>query len=76
MKYALVHKNEIILDGYRICEVSNNTFEVYKDFTWHEVAEDVTAETHYWKNNEAVLTPQVPRPKNNNQPTTTGTQDL
>lgn len=76
MKYALIHINETILDGLRICEVSENTFEVYKDLIWHEVSDDVTAETHYWKNDEAVLTPQVPRPVNNNQPTTSGTQTL
>jgi hypothetical protein len=73
MKYALVHINEPVLDGFRICEVADNTFEVYKDLTWHEVADDVTAETHYWKDNAPVLLP-IPEPKT--QPTTSGTQDL
>jgi hypothetical protein len=72
MKYALIHINEPVLDGHRICQISNNTFEVYKDLTWHEVSDDVTAETHYWKNNQAVLFPVI----ENTQPTTSGTQEI
>lgn len=62
MKYALIHINEPMLDGYRICEISTVPFEVYKDLSWHEVSDDVTTETHYWKNNEAVLFPVVEKP--------------
>lgn len=57
MKYALVHINEPMLDGLRICEVAEVPFEVYKDLSWHEVADDVAANTHYWKDNSPVLIP-------------------
>ena len=60
MKYALVHINEPKLEGFRICEVADNTFEVYKDLTWYEVSDDVAAETHYWKNNAPLLIPTPP----------------
>ena len=60
MKYALIHINEPMLDGFRICEVANSTFEVHQDLTWHEVADDVKTETHYWKDGAAVLIPTPP----------------
>lgn len=77
MKYALIHIKEPLLDGYRICEVANTTFEVYKDLTWHEVADDVTDSTHYWKDNAPVLFPVIERPSTDKtQQTTTGTQTI
>lgn len=59
MKYALVHINEPVLDGHRICEIAEVPFEVYKDLLWHEVSDDIKAETHYWKNNTPVLFPVI-----------------
>jgi hypothetical protein len=73
MKYALVHKNEPVLDGFKICEIADNTFEVHANLSWHEVADDVTANTHYWKDDAPVLFP-VAEPKT--QPATSGTQTL
>lgn len=64
MKYALIHINEPMLDGYRICEVSDITFEVYKDLSWHEVNDDILAHTHYWKDNAPVLIPVKEKPTN------------
>ena len=75
MKYALIHVNEPVLDGYRICEVAEVPFEVHSNLSWHEVNDDVTAETHYWKDNAPVLLP-VRTQSNGQQPTTTGTQTL
>ena len=72
MKYALIHIKEPMLDGFRICEVVDTTFEVYKDLTWYEVADDVTSDTHYWKDNQAVLFPVIEK----TQPTTSGTQEI
>lgn len=72
MKYALIHINEPMLDGLRICELVETPFEVHQNLSWHEVSDNITAETHYWKDNEAVLIPVI----ENKQPTTTGTQTL
>lgn len=65
MKYALIHKKDPVFDGCRICEIADATFEVHEDLTWHEVNDDVKAETHYWKDNAPVLFPVIQRPSTN-----------
>lgn len=73
MKYALIHKAELVLDGFRICEVTDTKFEVNPALEWHEVSDDVVADEWYWNGTEALL---VPLPEKLPQPTTSGTQTI
>lgn len=75
MKFALISPNESSHAGLRIAQVSDAAFEVAEPLFWLGVADDVTADTHYF--DSSLITPVLnPEPAAQqaapNQPAFTG----
>jgi hypothetical protein len=83
MKYALVCKNEIREQGYRVAEIVDAIpYEPAPDHMWVECADDLVADAKWFDPNDKTYKdfPPPPIPVNPqasaNQPTTTGTQTI
>jgi hypothetical protein len=85
MKNYLICNFEKIIDvdgnilGGRICDVSETTFPVSNDFEWKEHAKyfDIYTGQWYWSDRPTEYVPPVVLAINaEDQPTSTGTQDL
>lgn len=57
MKHALIYK-----PTGRLCQVSDTVFPVHPDLEWHDCADDVAVETHFFDGSVVVQKPVVPEP--------------
>jgi hypothetical protein len=50
MKKCLIHKLEVVENGYRICQVedADSTFEVAKDLFWLDCDNNIIADKYYY----------------------------
>lgn len=75
MKNALISPNEPVETGYRVAEVSDNTFEVAPPLFWVECADDVVADQFWYDPSDDTIKP-IPVPTEPAQPVTQGAQTL
>lgn len=77
MKKALISTTELILTGYRVAQVEDETniFDVAEGMYWADCNDYIIADKFYF---DVVTNSILPFPKQSkpNQPTTTGTQTL
>jgi hypothetical protein len=81
MKYALVCKNELREQGYRVAEIVNAIpFEPAPDHQWIECADDLLADQKWFDPSDNTFKDFPPPKQQNsiieNQPTTSGTQTI
>lgn len=87
MKNYLICNIQDVIDaegnvlGKRVCDVVDITFPVSQDYEWKQYAEfiDIYTGGWYWaddKPNEYIPTPPLVQTPADEQPVTTGTQDL
>ena len=77
MKKALISTTEPRETGYRVAQVSDQTFEVYKTLFWVDCLDDVVADQFWYDPADQTIKPiPVPPEPEPDQPTTSGTQEL
>lgn len=78
MKKALISTTEPRETGYRVAQVSDQTFEVYKTLFWVDCADDIVADQFWYDPSNQTIkpVPLPPEPTPPVQPETSGTQEL
>lgn len=57
MKYALISPNEPVEYGYRVAEVSDQTFDVAEPLFWVDCSDDIIADQFYYDINTQTIIP-------------------